>query len=182
MFYLKVTEELKQHLAGKPVAAIFDETPDVEGRCRDRVSGAVQPFTSFHGCGENVYKTTISPSLFPNSLHITWIGSHRESDRECFSRKPFDQLNAFMLLQYHSEQSGLYKGFVEMEIQVCGSKCTTVWRETLHEMLRDQELVQSLEIQLNHHGKSHPAASRHLPEPCGIKEDLQMNIAANKEL
>ncbi|KAK6298838.1 hypothetical protein J4Q44_G00303480 [Coregonus suidteri] len=31
--YLKVKEELKQHLAGKLVAAIFDETPDVEGRC-----------------------------------------------------------------------------------------------------------------------------------------------------
>ncbi|XP_045575856.1 CGG triplet repeat-binding protein 1 [Salmo salar] len=31
--YLKVKEELKQHLAGKPVAVIFDETPDVEVRC-----------------------------------------------------------------------------------------------------------------------------------------------------
>lgn len=31
--YLKVKEKLKQHLAGKPVAVIFDETPDVEGRC-----------------------------------------------------------------------------------------------------------------------------------------------------
>ncbi|CAB1333541.1 unnamed protein product [Coregonus sp. 'balchen'] len=31
--YLKVKEEIKQHLAGKPVAVIFDETPDVEGRC-----------------------------------------------------------------------------------------------------------------------------------------------------
>ncbi|XP_021448461.2 uncharacterized protein LOC110512346 isoform X2 [Oncorhynchus mykiss] len=28
--YLKVKEELKQHLAGKPVTVIFDETPDVE--------------------------------------------------------------------------------------------------------------------------------------------------------
>ncbi|XP_036797619.1 uncharacterized protein LOC110512346 isoform X1 [Oncorhynchus mykiss] len=31
--YLKVKEELKQHLAGKPVTVIFDETPDVEVRC-----------------------------------------------------------------------------------------------------------------------------------------------------
>ncbi|KAI4829744.1 hypothetical protein KUCAC02_001417 [Chaenocephalus aceratus] len=31
--YEKEKEELKTLLAGKPVAVIFDETPDVEGRC-----------------------------------------------------------------------------------------------------------------------------------------------------
>lgn len=31
--YHKEKEALKTHLAQKPVAVIFDETPDVEGRC-----------------------------------------------------------------------------------------------------------------------------------------------------
>lgn len=31
--YQKEKEALKTHLAKKPVAVIFDETPDVEGRC-----------------------------------------------------------------------------------------------------------------------------------------------------
>uniref|UniRef100_A0A673CCE3 CGG triplet repeat-binding protein 1 n=1 Tax=Sphaeramia orbicularis TaxID=375764 RepID=A0A673CCE3_9TELE len=31
--YQKEKDELKTHLAQKPVAVIFDETPDVEGRC-----------------------------------------------------------------------------------------------------------------------------------------------------
>ncbi|CAB1337166.1 unnamed protein product [Coregonus sp. 'balchen'] len=138
--YLKVKEELKQHIAGKPVAVIFDETPDVEGRC----------------------------SLFPNSLHITCMAHTMNLIGSAFC-KPFDQLNAFMLsfsqmfyqagarkrrypsflttkpggqkratmapnpcatrwnlwlsaVQYLSEQFGLYKGFIEMEIQVCGRR------------------------------------------------------------
>eukprot|EP00063_Salmo_salar_P066936 XP_014041771.1 PREDICTED: CGG triplet repeat-binding protein 1 [Salmo salar] len=66
--YLKVKEELKQHLAGKPVAVIFDKTPDVEGRCVLNILMAYDTDNAVYM--KKAYKAALQ-SLFPNSLHIT---------------------------------------------------------------------------------------------------------------
>lgn len=136
--YLKEKEQLKTHLAKKPVAIIFDETPDTEGRCVLNIlieddSGRILAYladtvfleecnhstVSMAGVkclqGYNIdnddvvvfnilvvvsymkkaYKAVVQ-SLFPNSIHVTCLAHIMNLIGGAF-RRPFDQLNAFML-------------------------------------------------------------------------------------
>lgn len=203
--YEREKEELRTLLAGKPVAVIFDETPDVEGRCvlnillaplEKEQSGRILAYLAdtvfLQQCNHSTVSvavvrclqeysinnedvivfdidnaaymkkafTTAVQALYPNSLHTLSAMS---------SRKPFVQLNSFMMsfsqmffnagsrkrrylcfmtnklprkkvtmppnpcatrwnswfsaLQYHQEYFGLYKEFIEIEIEV--NKCVT---------------------------------------------------------
>lgn len=207
--YEKEKEALKTVLAKKPIAVIFDETPDVEGRCvlniliaplekdpsgrilayladtvflqvcnHSTVSVAVVKCLQEYGIANDdvivfntdnaaymmkAYKSALQ-SLFPNSIHVTCMAHIMNLVGGAFHR-PFDQLNGFMLsfsqmfyqagsrkrrylqfmtsklspgikatvapnpcatrwnswftaVQYHSEHFGLYKDFIEMEINV----------------------------------------------------------------
>ena len=206
--YLKEKEALKTHFAKKPVAVIFDETPDVEGRCVLNIliaplekdeSGRILAYLAdtvfFEECNHSTVSmavvkclqeygidnddvivfntdnaaymkkayTAALQSLYPNSLHVTCMAHIMNLIGGAF-RRPFDQLNSFMLsfsqmfyhagsrkrrylqfltkkgikaamapnpcatrwnswftaVQYHSEHFGLYKEFIEMEINVSG--------------------------------------------------------------
>lgn len=139
--YEKEKAELKTLLSRKPVAVIFDETPDVEGRCvlnillaplekdqsgrilayladtvfleqcnHSTVSAAVVKCLQEYGIeNEDVivfdtdnaaymkkaFKTALQ-ALYPNSLHITCMAHIMNLIGNAF-RKPFEQLNSFML-------------------------------------------------------------------------------------
>lgn len=139
--YLKEKEALRKRLAKKPVAVIFDETPDVEGRCVLNIliaplekdeSGRILAYLADTVFLEQCNHSTVSvsvvkclqeydianedvivfdtdnaaymkkaytaalQSLFPNSLHVTCMAHIMNLIGDAF-RRPFDQLNAFML-------------------------------------------------------------------------------------
>ncbi|CAK6975227.1 hypothetical protein PFLUV_G00119710, partial [Scomber scombrus] len=139
--YEREKEELKTLLAGKPLAVIFDETPDVEGRCVLNIllaplekdhSGRILAYLAdtvflaqcnhftvsvavvrclqeYSIDNEDVIVfdtdnaaymkkafTAALQSLFPNSLHITCMAHIMNLIGNAF-RKPFVQLNSFML-------------------------------------------------------------------------------------
>lgn len=139
--YLKEKETLKTHLAKKPVAVIFDETPDIEGRCVLNIligplekdpSGRILAYLADTVFLEECNHSTVSmavvkclqeydidnndvvvfntdnasymkkaynaalQSLFPNSIHVTCLAHIMNLIGGAF-RRPFDQLNAFML-------------------------------------------------------------------------------------
>ncbi|KAL1277093.1 hypothetical protein QQF64_023766 [Cirrhinus molitorella] len=54
----------------------------------------------------------------------------------------------FSAVQYHAEHFGLYKEFIEMEIEAC-SRSAPHSVERLHEMLQDPDLAQSPNVQIN---------------------------------
>ncbi|XP_078469389.1 uncharacterized protein LOC144732027 [Lampetra planeri] len=279
--YEKEKEELKTLLARKPLAVIFDETPDVEGRCVLNIllaplekdhSGRILAYLADTVFLEQCNHSTVSmsvvrclqeysinnedvivfdtdnaaymkkaftaalQSLFPNSIHITCMAHIMNLIGNAFC-KPFVQLNSFMLsfsqmffnagsrkrrylcflsnklprkkagmpptpcatrwnswfsaVQYHAQHFGLYKEFIEMEIEVC-SRSAPQSVERLHEMLQDQDLAQSLNVQINIMADK---CKRFLSlldifqsrRPVTTKiftylEDLQVVFAANKEL
>lgn len=208
--YQQVKESLKINFSKKPVAVIFDETPDVEGRCILNIliaplekdeSGRILAYLADTVFLDQCNHSTVSmavvkclqeynidnkdvivfntdnaaymkkaytaalKSLFPNSVHITCMAHIMNLVGGAF-RRPFDQLNSFMLyfsqmffhagsrkrrylnfltqnlpgrkatmapnpcatrwnswftaVQYHSEHFGLYKEFIEKEINVSG--------------------------------------------------------------
>ncbi|XP_061582006.1 uncharacterized protein LOC133447348 [Cololabis saira] len=279
--YEKRKEELKTLLAGKPVAVIFDETPDVEGRCvlnillaplEKDASGRILAYLADTVFLEQCNHSTVSVAvvnclqeysiknedvivfdtdnaaymkkaftaalhaLYPNSLHITCMAHIMNLIGNSF-RKPFAQLNSFMLsfsqmffnagarkrrylcfminklpgkkvtmppnpcatrwnswffaVQYHKKYFGLYKEFIETEIQVCG-RSVPPSVERLHEMLQHPNLAQSLNVQINIMAdKCQPILNLldifESRRPVTTKiynylEDLQVVIAANKEL
>ena len=201
--YQKEKEALKTHLAKKPVAVIFDETPDVEGRCVLNIliaplekdeSGRILAYLADTVFLEECNHSTVSmsvvkclqeycidnedvivfdtdnaaymkkaykaalQSLFPNSLHVTCMahimnlvgsaklnafmlsfsqmfyhaGSRKRRYLHFMTKKLPPGRKATMLpnpcatrwnswftaVQYHSQHFGLYKEFIEMEINV----------------------------------------------------------------
>ncbi|TDH05603.1 hypothetical protein EPR50_G00124200 [Perca flavescens] len=229
--YEREKEELKTLLARKPLAVIFDETPDVEGRCFLNI--LLAPLEKDHSGRILAY---LADTVFLEQCNHSTVSVEGAYKNTAF-RKPFVQLNSFMLsfsqmffnagsrkrkylcfvtnklarkkvvmppnpcatrwnswfsaVQYHTQHFGLYKEFIEMEIEVC-SRSVPQSVERLHEMLQDPDLAQSLNVQINIMADKCKSfislldifQSRH---PVTTKiftylEDLQLVFAANKEL
>ncbi|XP_065096737.2 uncharacterized protein [Paramisgurnus dabryanus] len=280
--YQKEKEHLKTLVAKKPVAVIFDETPDVEGRCvlniliaplekdvSERILAYLADTVFLEECNHSTvskavvkclheynidnddvvvfntdnaaymkkaYKAALQ-SLFPNSIHVTCLAHIMNLIGSAF-RRPFDQLNAFMLcfsqmfyqagsrkrrylqyltkklptgkkatmspnpcatrwnswftaVQYHSEHFGLYKEFIEMEVDTCG-RSTPQSVERLHEMLHDPDMAQSLQVEICIMSEKCKRVIQLLDifqsrRPVTTKvfdylEDLHMHILANAQL
>ncbi|XP_067245545.1 uncharacterized protein [Chanodichthys erythropterus] len=97
----------------------------------------------------------------------------------------------FTAVQYHSEHFGLYKEFIEKEIDTCG-KTTPQSVERLHEMLQDPNMAESLQVQISIMankcrvliGLLDIFQSRRpiVTKAFDYLEDLHMKLEANKDL
>ncbi|CAB1316614.1 unnamed protein product [Coregonus sp. 'balchen'] len=204
----EVKKELKQHLAGKPVAVIFDETPDVDTSGRmiaylaetvfleqcnhSTVSMAVvKCLQDYNISNDDVIafdtdKAALQ-SLFPNSLHITCMAHIMNLIGSAF-RKPFDQLNAFMLsFSQVFYQAGACKRryLTFLTTKLAGRKRATmapnicVWPKcTIIQLNIMADKCKVILLLLDISQSRRPVTTKIFH----YLEDLQMNIAANKDL
>ncbi|KAL7394851.1 hypothetical protein ABVT39_005418 [Epinephelus coioides] len=242
--YQKEKEELKIHLAGKPVAVIFDETPDVEGRCvlnillapleKDK-SGRILAYLADTVFLEQCNHSTVSvavvkclqeysinnedvivfdtdnaaymkkafqaalQSLFPNSLHITCMAHIMNLIGSAF-RKPFDQLNSFMMsfsqMFYHAgSRKRRYLTFMTNKLPagkkatMAPNPCATRWNSWFSAVQYHSEhfglYKEFIEMEMGVCGRSAPQSVERLhdtlQDPTLAQSlNVQINIMADK--
>ncbi|RXN13033.1 CGG triplet repeat-binding 1 [Labeo rohita] len=242
--YLKEKEALRKRLAKKPIAVIFDETPDVEGRCVLNIliaplekdeSGRILAYLADTVFLEQCNHSTVSvsvvkclqeydianedvivfdtdnaaymkkaytaalQSLFPNSLHVTCMAHIMNLIGDAF-RRPFDQLNSFMLsfsqMFYHAgSRKSRYLQFMSgkhptrQKATMAPNPCATRWNSWFKAVQYHSEhfklYKEFIEMEIKVSGSSAPQSVERLHEMLqneDMAQCLQMNFTANKEL
>ncbi|KAI2655834.1 Formamidase [Labeo rohita] len=242
--YLKEKEALRKRLAKKPVAVIFDETPDVEGRCVLNIliaplekdeSGRILAYLADTVFLEQCNHSTVSvsvvkclqeydianedvivfdtdnaaymkkaytaalQSLFPNSLHVTCMAHIMNLIGDAF-RRPFDQLNAFMLsfsqMFYHAgSRKRRYLQFMSgkhstrQKATMAPNPCATRWNSWFSAVQYHSEhfklYKEFIEMEIKVSGSSAPQSVERLHEMLQNEDmaqclQVQLSIMADK--